>query len=62
MTTFLHARLSTTDQDTASQVDARKMAYPHVVLREEKAGATTKQRPVLQLLLGMIHEGKTLVV
>ena len=62
MTTFLYARVSTTDQNTASQVDALKKAYPDGVLREEKASATTMQRPVLQLLLDMIHEGDTLVV
>ncbi|WP_066965941.1 recombinase family protein [Microbulbifer sp. Q7] len=62
MTTFLYARVSTTDQDTAIQDAALKKAYPDGMLRKEKASATTMERPVLQLFLDMIHEGDTLVV
>jgi len=62
MTTFLYARVSTNDQNTASQVEALTAAYPDGVLREEKASATTMERPVLRLLLDMLHKGDTLVV
>lgn len=62
MATFLYIRVSTAEQNTASQRDALTKAYPDGIPREEKASATTMERPVLQLLLDMIHEGDTLVV
>ncbi|WP_299591535.1 recombinase family protein [uncultured Microbulbifer sp.] len=62
MTAFLYARVSTTGQNTASQVDALYKAYPGGTLREEKASATTMERPMLQIILDIIHEGDTLVV
>ena len=62
MTTFLYARVSTADQNTAGQVEALTKAYPAGVLREEKASATTMERPVLRLLLDMLHKGDELVV
>lgn len=62
MTTFAYSRVSTTDQNTAMQSEALAKAYPTAVLREEKASATSMDRPVLQLLLDMISEGDKLVV
>ncbi|SHE88767.1 Site-specific DNA recombinase [Microbulbifer donghaiensis] len=62
MTTFLYARVSTADQNTAAQVDALTQAHPNGVLREEKASATNMERPVLLLLLDMLHKGDELVV
>lgn len=63
MTTFAYCRVSTLDQDTAIQEDALSKAYPDAVIRTEKAsGTTTDGRPVLELLLDMVHEGDKLVV
>jgi DNA invertase Pin-like site-specific DNA recombinase len=63
MTIFAYCRVSTTDQNTAIQIEAVKKAYPEAVVRDEKkSGTTTLNRDVLSLLLDMIGEGDKLVV
>ena len=62
MTVFLYSRVSTTGQNLSAQTDALQKAYPDGVLREEKASATSMERPVLQLMLDMMHSGDKLVV
>lgn len=63
MTTFAYCRVSTLDQDTTLQEEALKKAYPDAVVRSEKAsGTTTEGRPILELILDMVHEGDKFVV
>lgn len=63
MTTFAYCRVSTLDQDTTIQEEALLKAHPEAVVRTEKAsGTSTKERPVLELLLDMIGKGDKLVV
>jgi DNA invertase Pin-like site-specific DNA recombinase len=63
MTIFAYCRVSTTEQDTAIQVEAIKKAYPQAVIRnEKKSGTNVSNREVLNLLLDMIGEQDKLVV
>ncbi|MEL4363405.1 recombinase family protein [Shewanella algae] len=64
-TIFGYARVSTTDQDYQTQIDAIRGRYPEAVIRSEKATGTKRgqdTRPVLELLLEMIGDGDRLVV
>lgn len=62
MTIFAYCRVSTTDQCHTMQRDAITARYPDAVVRTEKASATTLERPVLMLLLDMVHQGDKIVV
>lgn len=63
MTIFAYCRVSSTNQDTAIQVDAIKKAYPEAVIRnEKKSGTNVKEREVLTLLVDMMSKGDKLVV
>lgn len=55
-----YARVSTTDQDTALQLDALKKAGVRLVFKE--AGSGVGPRPQLQLALNRLCAGDTLVV
>ena len=56
-----YARVSTTDQDTALQVDALEAAGCERIYKEAKSGAM-KERPELSRCLDIIRSGDTLVV
>src|SRR5690349_8945174 len=62
MTVFGYARVSTTDQDLAVQIDALKAAGCDVIRSEKMTGTTTNGRHELQTILDFIHAGDTLVV
>lgn len=62
MTIFIYARVSSADQNTDIQKTDLLKRYPGAILREETASATTRNRPVLELILQMIGEGDKLVV
>ncbi|MCK7596902.1 recombinase family protein [Microbulbifer sp. CAU 1566] len=62
MKNFLYARVSSADQTTAAQVEALTTAYPGGDLREEKASATTMDRPVLRSILENLREGDQVTV
>lgn len=57
-----YARVSTTDQDLAVQLQALKAAGCTIIRSEKMSGTTTKGRSELQALLEFIREGDTLVV
>ena len=57
-----YARVSTTDQDTAIQVEALKKAGCTVIRKEKKSGTSTVGRKELATILDFIGEGDTLVV
>ena len=60
---FAYCRVSTLDQDPTMQTEAIKARYPHAIIREEKASATTRQgRDKLEIILEMIGPGDKLVV
>lgn len=56
-----YARVSTTDQTTALQIDALKAAGCQRIFEDELSGSTT-QRPGLAECLNYVREGDTLVV
>jgi DNA invertase Pin-like site-specific DNA recombinase len=63
MTIFAYCRVSTSEQNTAIQIEAIKKAYPEAVVREEKkSGTNVLNRDVLKLLLDMMGRGDKLVV
>jgi len=63
MTIFAYCRVSSLDQSPEMQVLEIQKVYPDAIIREEKASATsTKNRPVLSLILDMVGEGDKLVV
>lgn len=57
-----YARVSTTDQDTAIQVDALKAAGCTVIREEKVSGASMEGRKELKSMLDFIRDGDTLVV
>jgi len=57
-----YARTSTTDQNLSAQVQALEAAGCSMVRREQKSGATLKDRRELSTILDFIHPGETLVV
>ncbi len=56
-----YARVSTSEQDTALQVDALNKINCERIYSEHKSGAQ-KDRPELQRCLDALREGDTLVV
>lgn len=62
MTKIGYARVSTTDQDTAAQIDALKAAGCNVIREEKASGTTTAGRSELATILEFIRPGDTLVV
>jgi len=56
-----YARVSTTDQDTALQIDALNAASCERIYQESRSGAS-KERPELTRCLDAIRSGDTLVV
>lgn len=57
-----YARVSTTDQDTALQVDALRAAGCDVIREEKASGTSTKGRPELATILEFLRKGDALVV
>ncbi|MCP8939396.1 recombinase family protein [Alsobacter sp. SYSU M60028] len=62
MPLFGYARVSTTDQDLALQIEALKAAGCEKVRSEKRSGTTTKGREELRTLLDFLRAGDTLVV
>lgn len=62
MTKIGYARVSTTDQDTAVQVQALKAAGCDVVREEKASGTTTTGRTELATVLDFLRPGDTLMV
>jgi len=62
MTTIGYARVSTTDQDLAIQVDALKAAGCEVIRSEKRSGTTTEGRAELQTVLDFLRPGDVLMV
>jgi DNA invertase Pin-like site-specific DNA recombinase len=62
MTAIGYARVSTTDQDLALQVEALKGAGCTIVRSEKASGNSTKGRPELASILEFIRTGDELVV
>jgi DNA invertase Pin-like site-specific DNA recombinase len=62
MTAIGYARVSTTDQDLALQVEALKVAGCTIVRSEKASGTSTKGRPELASILEFIREGDVLTV
>lgn len=57
-----YARVSTSDQDNAIQVEALGRAGCSTIRQEKASGASTNGRPELAAILDFIREGDTLVV
>lgn len=57
-----YARVSTTDQDTAVQVEALKAAGCEIIREEKASGTSTQGRKELTSILDFIRKGDTLVV
>jgi DNA invertase Pin-like site-specific DNA recombinase len=62
MTVFGYARVSTTDQDPAIQIEALKAAGCDVIRSEKVTGTRRDGRHELQTIMDFIHTGDTLVV
>lgn len=62
MTKIGYARVNTTDQDTAAQVEALKAAGCTVVREEKVSGTSTAGRSELATILDFLRPGDTLVV
>jgi DNA invertase Pin-like site-specific DNA recombinase len=62
MTTIGYARVSTTDQDLAIQIDALKAAGCEVIRSEKRSGTTTQGRTELQTILDFLRAGDVLMV
>lgn len=62
MTVYGYARVSSTDQDTAIQVDQLKVVGAENIICETKSGKNVSERDKLSLLLEMLSSGDTLVV
>lgn len=58
---YIYSRVSTDKQDTENQLLKLKELYPTAVVHEETASGT-KQRPILQALLGQLQKGDILIV
>lgn len=57
-----YARVSTSDQDNAIQVEALERAGCSTIRQEKASGTSTNGRPELAAILDFIREGDTLVV
>lgn len=62
MASYGYARVSTTDQDCALQIDALRAAGCATVRAESTSGTTTEGRAELATILDFIREGDALVV
>jgi DNA invertase Pin-like site-specific DNA recombinase len=62
MATFGYARVSTSDQDLTIQREALLKAGCSIVREEKRSGATRNGRTELELLLGFMRSGDTLMV
>ena len=56
-----YARVSTQDQDSATQIDALKSARCELIFQEKASGGRWR-RPELHRLLGQLRKGDVLVV
>ena len=61
-TTFGYARVSTTGQDLAIQLDALQRAGCTTIREEKRTGTTMTERTELQTLLSFLRKGDTLVI
>ena len=62
MTIIGYARVSTTDQDLAIQINALKAAGCEVIRSEKRSGTTTEGRAELQTVLDLLRSGDVLMV
>src|SRR5215467_4632427 len=62
MTIIGYARVSTTDQDLAIQINALKAAGCEVIRSEKRSGTTTEGRAELQTVLDFPRAGDVLMV
>jgi DNA invertase Pin-like site-specific DNA recombinase len=62
MTTIGYARVSTTDQDLAIQVNSLKAADCEVIRSEKRSGTTTEGRAELQTILDFLRYGDVLMI
>src|SRR5262249_1662152 len=62
MTIIGYARVSTTDQDLAIQINALKAAGCEVIRSEKRSGTTTEGRAELQTVLDFLRSGDVLMV
>ncbi len=62
MTRFGYARVSTTDQDLTTQIEALKAAGCNPIRHEKRSGTSRADRPELDTLLAFLRKGDTLVV
>ena len=62
MPAFGYARVSTTDQNLAVQLDALAAAGCETIRSETASGSSAANRPELQTLLAFLREGDELVV
>jgi DNA invertase Pin-like site-specific DNA recombinase len=62
MTIIGYARVSTTDQDLAIQINALKAAGCEVIRSEKRSGTTTEGRDELQTVLDFLRAGDVLMV
>ena len=62
MTIIGYARVSTTDQDLAIQINALKAAGCEVIRSEKRSGTTTEGRAELQTVLDFLRPGDVLMV
>jgi DNA invertase Pin-like site-specific DNA recombinase len=62
MTIIGYARVSTTDQDLAIQINALKAAGCEVIRSEKRSGTTTEGRAELRTVLDFLRAGDVLMV
>src|SRR5215218_5871708 len=62
MTMFGYARVSTTDQDLTTQIEALKAAGCDPIRHEKRSGTSRAGRTELEILLAFLRKGDTLVV
>ncbi len=62
MTTIGYARVSTSDQDLAIQINALKAAGCEVIRSEKRSGTTTEGRAELRTVLDFLRSGDVLMV
>jgi DNA invertase Pin-like site-specific DNA recombinase len=62
MTTIGYARVSTTDQDLAIQINALRAAGCEVIRSEKRSGTTTEGRDELRTILDFMRQGDVLMV
>ena len=57
-----YARVSSTDQNLARQIEALKVARCEKIFEEKQSGKSTQNRPELQAAIAYVRQGDTLVV